>query len=129
MSSLESRPVAHATDTYNKHRSLWPPVYDKIWLEQQIVATGSTFKGDLQQVTRQNVKAEDRPALKTRDRSKAKRRRNPLDDAGTVITGEPMHELINLRKALPNLGNDFADIYFDHADACLQIGCGHVSLP
>ena len=39
----------------------------------------------------------------------------------TMVTGEPMHELINLRRVLPSVGHDFADIYFDHAEAGLGI--------
>ena len=34
MSTKDSRPTVRATDTYNKHRRLWPRVYDGIWLEQ-----------------------------------------------------------------------------------------------
>ena len=41
-------------------------------------------------------------------------------EGATMVTGDPMHELINLRRALPNLGHDFADIYFDHT-ACLYV--------
>ena len=89
-----SRPTVHATDTYNKHRNLWPRVYDRVWRAQEIGFDSETAKGDVCKISRQ-------------DRSQV------LDT--TLVTGEPMHGLINLRRALPNLGQDFADIYFDHA--------------
>ncbi|CAJ1434066.1 unnamed protein product [Effrenium voratum] len=94
MSSEESRPTVHATDTYGKHRLLWPPVYDQIWLEQEVEAVGRTKKGDVKTIHRRAAPSHV-----------------------TMITGEPMHELINLRRVLPRQGHDFAEIYFDHADA------------
>lgn len=95
MSSADARPTFHATDTYNKHRFLWPPVYEQIWMEQQVEAVGQSKKADVAKVRRSAVAASD----------------------GTMVTGEPMHELINLRRVLPGTGQDFADIYFDHAVA------------
>lgn len=94
MSWAESRPTVHATDTYNKHRNLWPRIYDRVWCAQEVGFDSHTAKGDVCKINR--------------------------DHAGqvfdnTMVTGEPMHDLINLRRALPNLGQDFADIYFDHA--------------
>ena len=99
LSSTDSRPTVHATDTYNKHRLLWPPIYDKVWMEQQVDAQGHTKKGDVCKVQRSGVGESD----------------------ATMVTGEPMHELINLRRVLPSVGHDFADIYFDHAEAGLGI--------
>ena len=96
MSSEESRPTVHATDTYGKHRLLWPPVYDEIWLEQEVEAVGRTKKGDVKTIHRRAAPSHV-----------------------TMITGEPMHELINLRRVLPRQGHDFAEIYFDHAAAWL----------
>lgn len=93
VSSSDARPTFHATDTYNKRRFLWPALYNKIRLDQQVIAIGRTNKGDVDKVRRSEA-IEDR----------------------TVVTGEPMHELINLRRVLPSGGKDFADIYFDHAD-------------
>ena len=96
MSSEESRPTVHATDTYGKHRLLWPPVYDQILLEQEVEAVGRTKKGDVKTIHRRAAPSHV-----------------------TMITGEPMHELINLRRVLPRQGHDFAEIYFDHAAAWL----------
>ena len=89
-----SRPTVHATDTYNKHRNLWPKVYDRVWKAQEIGFDSEAAKGDVRKINRQHGS-------------------QVLDT--TLVTGEPMHDLINLRRALPNLGQDFADIYFDHA--------------
>ena len=93
MSWAESRPTAHATDTYNKHRQLWARVYDRVWCGQEVGFGSRTAKGDVCNIAR----CPENQGLDT-----------------TLITGEPFHDIINLRRALPNLGQDFADIYFDH---------------
>ena len=89
----ESRPVFHCTDSYNKHRNLWPSVYDTVWLGQTL---------QLQEGQRGNLTvglAADVP-----------------QKAATLVTGDPLHDCINLRRALSHLSYDFADAYHDHED-------------
>ncbi|CAE7917875.1 unnamed protein product, partial [Symbiodinium necroappetens] len=89
----ESRPVFHCTDSYNKHRQLWPSVYDAVWLGQTLQL--QKRKGDKITVSLDA---------------------NVPPKAATIVTGDPRHDCINLRRALSNLSYDFADAYHDHED-------------
>ena len=89
----ESRPVFHCTDSYNKRRNMWLPVYDAVWLGQTL---------HLQDGPGQKLSVSLTSDVKPH--------------AATLVTGDPRHDCINLRRALSHLSYDFADAYHDHED-------------
>ena len=74
------------------HRNMWPPVYDAVWLDQTL---------HLQDGPGQKLSVSLTSDVKPH--------------TATLVTGDPRHDCINLRRALSHLNYDFADAY-DHED-------------
>ena len=88
-------PVFHATDSYHKHRHLLKALYNEVWPELAIETTAPTPKG-----------------------AASGAHTHPYGGSSgyCMVTGEPMHDIINLRKAASRTKNDYWDLMFDHID-------------
>ena len=88
-------PVFHATDSYRKHHKKLKALYDEVWPELAIQANAATPKGDA-------LRAELHPYGGS--------------NGFCSVTGEPMHDIINLRRVASRAKNDYWDLVSDHAD-------------
>ena len=93
-------PVFHATDSYRKHHRKLKALYDEAWPELAIQATAPTPKGDA-----------------------ASAGLHPYGGSNGLcsVTGEPMHDIINLKRAASRAKNDYWDLVFDHIDLINRI--------
>ena len=90
-----SIPVFHSTDSYRKRHILIKKLYSEIWPDLALTATGLAPKGDA-------VRAEAHPYGGA--------------DGFFKVTGEPMHDIINLRRIAQRTMNDYSNLLFDHID-------------
>ena len=88
----ESMVVAHATDSWRKHRHKLQSFYEDIYAEGRIKARADTPKAE-------SAVAEAGGQL-----------------LGTLITGDPLHDVINFRKLVAAHACDATDLIYDHQD-------------
>ena len=88
----ESMVVAHATDSWRKHRKKLANFYKEVYAEGRMQAHAETPKAD-------DAVAEAGDELH-----------------GTLITGDPLHDIINFRKKIAAYACDSTDLIYDHMD-------------
>ncbi len=97
LSMEDSMPAFHATDSYGKHRLLAAKCYERCWEELRVKSVAPTPKVDC-------VSAVVAPAAEA--------------DVGRrcLITGEPFHKVISLRKLISPSSPDARDVILDYTD-------------
>ena len=95
----ESRVVAHATDSFRKHAQRLRKFYSEIFAEGRLCATSDTPKATAARAT-----AADHD-----------------DESATLVTGDPLHEVINFRKLVPAFANDARHAILDHQDMMARL--------
>ena len=96
----ESMPVFHSTDVHLKHRKQIRRLYRRAWPELRLRSSA--------------------PAPKARARRVRVRKRGHVSKLLTV-TGDPLHDRLALRRALPVSANDSSDLGFDHDDLIARL--------
>lgn len=94
-SLVESMPVAHATDTYGKHRKKIRQLYSEVWALARLQTQSCTPRGDAV-----GVRVEATGSVQ-----------NLL-----TVTGDPLHDVLALRRCAAPQAADCIDFSFDHAD-------------
>ena len=93
----DSMPVFHATDTYGRHRRCIRKCYAEVWSEMRQKVLALTPKSDSFGVEWQSPEESN---LGSR----------------CMVTGEPFHDVISLRRAVATSAPDCRDLFFDHTD-------------
>ena len=92
LSLLQSCPTFHCTDNFRAQRLKLEALYKRLWRDCAVGSQGNTKKGP------------------------AKRRRVQDPGALTVVAGDPVHDLLALRRRVSTMACDSTDLTFDHAD-------------
>lgn len=95
-------PVFHATDSYRKHRLELMSFYKDYFLTAQLRASYSTPRADA-------------------DAIRADRYQDSPVPFYLKITGDPMHDVFNLRRLAKPQANDYSNFCFDHMDVLLRL--------
>ena len=99
----ESLPCFHATDSYHKHRAKISKLYGKVW--QDLRAQGQSSTPCRDAFGQVEVSSEDASRVHWLFR----------------VTGEPMHDLFNLRRLASPAANDCRTFLKDHEDLILRL--------
>ena len=99
----ESLPCFHATDSYHKHRIKISKLYGKVW--QDLRAQGQSSTPCRDAFGQVEVSSEDASRVHWLFR----------------VTGEPMHDLFNLRRLVSPAANDCRTFLKDHEDLILRL--------